>query len=179
MGHPPRRPWHPFPQPAGGWRAGPRPGDRTARRTDDRTHPARSQRGAHRRIRDRLRGSQSHLDLPVHRYGSAGSVLPQGTRVGGRRRRTRASPGRWTGPPDRCAGCGESGMEAGPGGQRDVAGKPPRYLPRRAPPGGCPRVAQHDGVGRASPRGRTHEGTARHDVRAPRHGRAAQDGSPR
>jgi hypothetical protein len=50
------------------------------------------------------------------------------------RRRTRASPGRRTGPPDRGAGCGESGMEAGPGGQGDVAGKPPGHLPRRAPP---------------------------------------------
>ncbi len=56
----------------------------------------------------------------------------------------------------------------------DVAGKPPRHLPRRAPPGRRPRVAQHDGLGRASPRGRTDEGTARHDGRAPRHGRAAQ-----
>jgi hypothetical protein len=31
----------------------------------------------------------------------------------GRRRRTRASPGGWTGPPNRGAGCGEFGMEAG------------------------------------------------------------------
>ena len=30
----------------GGWGAGTRPSDRTARRTHDRTHPARSQRGA-------------------------------------------------------------------------------------------------------------------------------------
>ena len=72
-----------------------------------------------------------------------------GTGAAGRRRRTRAFPGRWTGPQHRCAGCGESGMEAGPGGQPDIAGEPPGYLPRRAPPGRCPRAAQHDGAGRA------------------------------
>ena len=52
-------------------------GDRTARRIRDRTHPARSQRGAHRRIRDRLRDPQSHLDLQVHRYDPAGRGLPR------------------------------------------------------------------------------------------------------
>ena len=36
-------------------------------------------------------------------------------------------------------------MEAGPGGQPDIAGKPPGYLTCRAPPGRCPRAAQHDG----------------------------------
>ena len=99
-----------------------RPGDRTARRTHDRTHPARSQRGAHRRIRDRLRDPQPHLDLQVHRHDSAGRGLPPGTGAAGRRRRTRASPGRRTGPPDRRAGCGEPGMEARPGRHRDIAG---------------------------------------------------------
>ena len=84
------------------------------------------------------------------------------------------SPDRWTGPQHRRAGCGESGMEAGPGGQADIAGKPAGYLPRRAPPGRRPRAAQHDGAGRASPPGRPHEGLARHHVRAPQHGRAAQ-----
>ena len=97
----------------------------------------------------------------------------------GRRRGARAFPGRWTGPQHRCAGCGESGMEAGPGGQRDIAGEPPRYLPRRAPPGRCPRAAQHDGAGRAHARRRSHRGVARHRVRAAEHGRAAQDDSPR
>ena len=127
-----------------------------ARRTHERTHPARSQRGAHRRLRDRLRDPQSHLDLQVHRYDPAGRGLPRQTGPAGRRRRTRAFPGGWTGPQHRCAGCGESGMEAGPGGQADIAGKPPGYLPRRAPPGRCPRAAQHDGAGRASPPGRPH-----------------------
>ena len=41
-----------------------------------------------------------------------------GTGPAGRRRGARAFPGRWTGPQHRCAGCGESGLEAGPGGQR-------------------------------------------------------------
>ena len=76
-----------------GMRAGTGHGDRTARRSRERTHPARSQRGAHRRLRDRLRGPQSHLDLPVHRYDPAGGGLPRGTGPAGRRRRTRAFPG--------------------------------------------------------------------------------------
>ena len=50
----------------------------------------------------------------------------------------------------------------------DIAGKPPRYLPRRASPGRCPRAAQHDGAGRAPPPRRTHQGLARHHVRAAR-----------
>ena len=102
-----------------------------------------------RRLRDRLRGPQSHLDLQVHRHDSAGRGLPRRTGAAGRRRRARAFPGGWTGPQHRCAGCGESGMEAGPGGQPDIAGKPPGYLPRRAPPGRRPRAAQHDGASRA------------------------------
>ena len=39
---------------------------------DERAHPGRSQRAAHRRIRDRLRSPQSHLDLQVHRHDPAG-----------------------------------------------------------------------------------------------------------
>ena len=50
------------------------------------------------------------------------------------------------GPQHRRPGRGQSRMEAGTGGQADVAGKPPRHLPRRAPPGRCPRAAQHDGA---------------------------------
>ena len=68
-------------------------------RTRERTHSARSQRGAHRRLRDRLRDPQSHLDLQVHRYDPAGRGLPRQTGPAGRRRRTRACPGWWTGPP--------------------------------------------------------------------------------
>ena len=70
-------------------------------------------------------------------------------------------PGRRTGPPDRRAGRGEPGLEAGPGGQGDVAGRPARHLPRRAPPGRRPRAAQHAGLGRASARGRPDDGAAR------------------
>ena len=65
-----------------------------ARRTHERAHPARSQRGAHRRLRDRLRDPQSHLDLPVHRHDPAGRGLPRRTGAAGRRRRARAFPGR-------------------------------------------------------------------------------------
>ncbi len=42
------------------------------------------------------------------------------------RRGARAFPGRWTGPQHRCAGCGEPGLETGPGGPPDRAGKPAR-----------------------------------------------------
>ena len=94
-------------------------------------------------------GIHSHLDHPVHRHDPAGCRLPQGTGPAGRRRRPRAFPGRWTGPQHRGAGCGEPGLEAGPGGQGDFAGKPPGYLPRRAAPGRCPRAPQHDGASRA------------------------------
>jgi len=87
----------------------------------------------------------------IHRYGSAGRGLPRETGAASRRRRTRALPGGRTGPQHRCAGCGESGVEAGPGRQEDVARKPPRYVPYRAAPGRCHRVAQHDGASRAAP----------------------------
>ena len=110
-----------------------------------------------RRLRDRLRDPQSHLDLQVHRHDPAGRGLPRQTGAAGRRRRTRAFPGRWTGPQHRRAGCGEPGMEAGPGGQADVARQPPGHIPRRAPPGRCPRAAQHDGASRAPPPRRAHE----------------------
>ena len=145
-----------------------------ARRSRDRTHPARSQRGAHRRVRDRLRDPQPHVDLPVHRHDSAGRDLPRGARPAGGRRGARALPGRWTGPQHRCAGCGEPGLEAGPGGRADIAGRAARHLPRRAPPGRCPRAAKDDGAGRAHARRRSHRGVARHRVRAAEHGRAAQ-----
>lgn len=81
-----------------------------------------------------------------------------------------------TGPmfPDRCAGCGEPGMEAGPGGQADAAGNPVGNITCRAPPGRGPRAAQHDGSGSAAPRGCSLAGTMRDPGRAPRHGRAAQ-----
>ena len=69
------------------------------------------------------------------------AALPRQTRSAGWRRCARASPGGWTGPQHRRAGRGESGMEAGAGDQADIGGEPPRYLPRRASPGRCPRVA--------------------------------------
>ena len=131
-----------------GGRDGRRDADRVAGR-HQRAHPARSQRGPHRRLRDRLRDPQSHLDHQVHRHDPAGRGLPQGTGPAGRRRGARAFPGRRTGPQHGRAGRGEPGLEAGAGGQGDLAGKPPRHLPRRAPPGRCPRAAQHDGAGRA------------------------------
>ncbi len=148
--------------------------DRTAPRTHRRAHPAGSQRGAHRRRRDGLRGAQPDLDLPFHRHDPAGGVLPQGTGAACRRRRTRASPARWTGPQHRCAGCREPRMEAGPGGQRDITRRPPGHLPRRAAPGRCPRAAQHHGADRAQGHRRAHRGVARHHDRAAEHGRASQ-----
>ena len=90
------------------------------------------------------------LDLPLHRHDPAGGVLPQGTGAAGGRRRPRAFPARRTGAQRRCAGCREPRMEAGPGGQRDLPGQPPRHLPRRAAPGRCPRAAEHHGAGARS-----------------------------
>ena len=63
------------------------------------------------------------LDHQVHRHDSAGCDLPRQTRPAGRRRGARSFPGRWTGPQHRCAGCGESGMEAGAGGQAGLRRK--------------------------------------------------------
>jgi len=45
---------------------------------------------------------------------------------------------------------------------------------RRAPPGRCPRVAQHDGANRAPALRRAYRRLARHHVRAAEHGRASQ-----
>lgn len=45
-----------------------------------------------------------------------------------RRCRARASSDGWTGPQPRRAGCGEPGLEAGAGGQGDIARKPAGYL---------------------------------------------------
>ena len=96
------------------------------------------------------------------------------TGAAGRRRRARAFPGGRTGPQHRCAGCGESGMEAGPGGQADIAGEPAGYLPCRAAPGRCPRAAQHHGANRAPPRRRPHEALRETMSELLEHGRAAQ-----
>ena len=120
---------------------------------EQRAHPARSERGAHHRVRHRLRDPQSHVDLQVHRHDAAGSGLPRGTSPPRRRLGARALPGGWTGPQPRRAGCGESGLEAGAGGQRDLPGEPPGYLSGRAPPGRCPRAPAHDGSGPRSSAG--------------------------
>ena len=71
----------------------------------ERTHPARSQRGAHLHLWDRLRGAQSDLDLPVHRHDASGRGVPERTSTAGRRRRTRALPGGRAGTQHRRAGC--------------------------------------------------------------------------
>ena len=77
------------------------------------------------------------------------------------------------GPETWCAGCAEPGWSCGrlSSGRR---GKASSILPCRAPPGRCPRVAQHDRAGRAHARRRPHRGGARHRVGAAEHGRAAQ-----
>ena len=116
------------------------------------------------RFTDMTRQAAAYRDRRVLLAGDAAHVHP---------------PDRRTGPQHRRAGCGESGMEAGPGGQADIAGKPAGYLPCRAPPGRCPRAAQHDGASRASPRRRTHQGLARHHLRAPRAWTSLAGDSPR
>ena len=104
--------------------------DRAAARAQQRAHPARSQRGADHRVRHRLRDPQSDLDLQVHRHDTSGGRLPRGTGPTRRRLGARALPRGRTGPQPRCAGCGEPGLEAGSGGQRDLPGEPPGHLPR-------------------------------------------------
>ena len=91
---------------------------------EQRADPGRSERGAHRRVRHRLRDPQSHVDLQVHRHDPSGGGLPCGSSPARRRLRARALPGRRTGPQPRRAGCGEPRMEAGSGGQRDLPGEP-------------------------------------------------------
>jgi len=52
---------------------------------------------------------------------------------------------------NRGAGCGESWVEARPGGQGHIGGQPSGHLPCRAPPGRGDRVAHHDGASRVAP----------------------------
>ena len=102
------------------------------------------------------------------------ATVSQRTRVARRRRRARSLADRRAGTRRRRAGCGESRMEAGAGDQGHVTGQPARHVSRRASPGGCARAQEHDGAGRAAPRGRSHVGRARHRRRPPQDGGAAQ-----
>ena len=172
MGIPHRRTRQPCHRPEGSKRAGWDRADRTARRDIHyyRTHAARCQRGAHRHLRHRLRDPQSHLDLEVHRHDSAGRDVSREARPARWRRRAHTSPDGWTGPQHRCAGRGESRMEAGAGGEADVAGQPARYVPRRASSRRRARAEEHDGAGRASPPRRPYQGAERYRFRV------AQDG---
>ena len=155
VGHPPRRDRHPCPRP-GEYGSATASADQADRRLVTEQHVGATTEPTLRELREALvavYGTDfgvhiAHLDLPVHRCGAAGGVLPQETRAARRRRGARASARRRTGTPDRRAGCGEPGMEAGPGGQGHVAGKPARHLPGGAPPDRCARAAQHDGVDR-------------------------------
>jgi 2-polyprenyl-6-methoxyphenol hydroxylase-like FAD-dependent oxidoreductase len=103
-------------------------------------------------IRRGEKGINAFAKIEDGKRARASSVLPRRTRAPGRRRGTRAFPSRWTGTQHRCPGCGEPGMEARPGSQRDIAREPPGVLPCRAAPSRCPRVAQHHGANRARPR---------------------------
>ena len=116
----------------------------------------------------------THVSLEVHGYGPAGGVLPRETGAPGRRRCARAFPDRWTRTQHRCPGRREPGMEAGPGGQRHIAGEPARYLPGRAAPDRRARARDHHGANGAHARRRTDEGLARDHVRAVEDGRASQ-----
>jgi hypothetical protein len=120
-----------------------------------------------------IRDPQSHLGSPVS------PICP------GRRRptakdaycwpatRRTASPGRWTGHQTGGQDAVKSRMEAGPGGQGNLA----ESLLQPTTPSATRLLARvlrnNDGFGPLR-RETTHEGAARHDVRAPCHGRAAQ-----
>ena len=129
-------------------------GDDQACGGDRRRRPDRADAGGRAGAGGRGHGHCRAARQPGARYDPAGGVLPQGTCAAGRRRRTRALPGRRAGPQHRCAGRGEPGMEAGPGGQGDIAGKPAGYLPCRAASGRCSRAAKHHGANRAHPQRR-------------------------
>jgi 2-polyprenyl-6-methoxyphenol hydroxylase-like FAD-dependent oxidoreductase len=77
------------------------------------------------------------------------------------------------GPQHRRAGCREPGLEAGPGGRRDITGEPPGHLPRRTASRRGPGAAQHHGASRAQHPGRPPPGPSRHHGRTAGHGRAA------
>ena len=114
-----------------------------------RAHAGGSPRGAHRDLRDGLRGAQPDLDLPVHRHEPPGGGLPRGSGAARRRRCPRASPDGRPRPRHGRAGCGEPGMEAGPGGRRDLTRDPAGHLSRRTTSGRRPGAAQHQCAGSA------------------------------
>ena len=165
---------HPCPRTEGRRGAGSGRAHGTTRRTHRRAQHGRASRGTRRRLRDGLRASQRQLDLPVHRHDAAGNLLPPRPCAARRGRRTRASPAWRPGPQHRRTGCREPGMEAGPGGQRDVTREPPGHLPRRTASGRCPGAAQHHGASRAQQPRRPSPGPPRHHHRTAGHGRAAQ-----
>ena len=138
-----------------------------------RAHPGGCQGRAHRRRRHGLRRAQPDLDLPVHRHGPAGGLLPERACPARRGCRPRASPTGRPGPQHRCAGRREPRMEAGPGGRADLTREPAGHVPRRAASGRRPRVAEHDGHGRAQWPRRPAPGPPGHHGRAAGHGRAA------
>ena len=126
-----------------------------------------------------ITGSAIPLYLPVHRYDAAGRGLSRPTvLLAGDAAHVHPPIGR-AGPQHRRAGCGEPGMEAGPGGQ----GTSPEtlldtYHAERHPV--AARVLRnYHGAERASPHGRPHQGPGRHPCRAPQDGRASQTSSPR
>ena len=90
--HAPRGRWHRSRQPSRGRRA---VRGRAARRSTSNTPaspPCEDLREALvAAVRDRLRGAQPDLDLPLHRHDAAGGVVPRRTRAARRRRRPRAS----------------------------------------------------------------------------------------
>ena len=186
MGHPPRRPRHPFPRPGGvrdprrrdrlrGSRTGRRPRDRTACRTRPPNPPCSdlsealiavygTDYGIHcptsiSRFTDAARQAASYRKGRVLIAGDAAHVHPPD---GGQ--------GLQTGVQD--------AVNLGWKLAQVVKGTSPEslldtYHAERHPVGA--RVLRNTmAVGRASPRRRTHEGAARHHGRAPRHGRAAQ-----
>ena len=84
-----------------------------AARFRGRTDARRSERGARRRLRDRLRGAQPDLDLPVHRRDSAGGGVPTRPDPARRGRGAHPLPGRRTGHRPRHPGRRQPRLEAG------------------------------------------------------------------
>ena len=156
MGHPPRRARHPCPRPGGirnpqwqdrlrGSRTGRRPRDRKARRTDQSSPPSTI---SARRSSPSM-GPITGSTLPPR---FRGSPMPRGRRPAYRKGRVLiAGDAAHVHPPDGGQGLQTGVQDAVNLGWKlaqvvnGIAGKPARYLPRRASPDRRPRVAPHDG----------------------------------
>ena len=145
-------------------RAGTGHGDRRARRSHERAHPARSQRGADRRLRDRLRDPQSHwISRFTDMTRQAAAYRDRRVLLAGDAAHVH-SPDGATGPQIGVQDAVNLGWKLAPGGQPDIARKaswiPTTPSVTRSRPACC---APRWRTSRSAP-GRTHEALRDTDV---------------